>query len=299
LTISPELQKKYEKLLSFIRKRQSAVVAFSGGVDSSLLCLAAREALGGAALALTVVSPLLPKSELDDARRVAALTGIEHVLLEKPELENAVAANPVDRCYHCKKNEFSAITAYAKGRGVTAVFDGSNTDDLNDYRPGLKALEELGVESPLREAGLSKAEIRELSKKAGLPTWDKPAFACLASRIPYGQTIDAEKLAAVEAAEAILVRAGFRQVRVRVHGDIARIEAAPEERRKFFDIALWDRLASEIKALGFRYAAAELSGYVTGSLNPVSPKSEPRLSPKGESIRESILRKETNENTAL
>jgi uncharacterized protein len=271
LTISPELRKKYEKLLSLIRKQQSAAVAFSGGVDSSLLCHATREALGGASLALTVVSPLLPKSELDDARRIAALTGIEHILLEEPELESTVAANPVNRCYHCKKNEFSAIIAYAKSRGITAVFDGSNTDDLNDYRPGLKALEELGVQSPLREAGLSKAEIRELSKIMGLPTWDKPAFACLASRIPYGQAIDVEKLAAVEAAETILVRAGFRQVRVRVHGDIARIEVAPEERRKFFDIALWDRLSSEIKALGFRYAAAELSGYVTGSLNAGIP----------------------------
>ncbi|MDR2661706.1 MAG: ATP-dependent sacrificial sulfur transferase LarE [Treponema sp.] len=289
MTISPELQEKYENLLSFIRKKQSAAVAFSGGVDSSLLCRAAREALGDGALAVTVVSPLLPKSELDDARRIAALTGIEHILLERPDIESAVAANPPDRCYHCKKNEFAAIIACAKSRGAAAIFDGSNVDDPADYRPGLKALKELGVESPLREAGLSKAEIRELSREAGLPTWDKPAFACLASRIPYGQTIDAKQLAAVEAAETVLARAGFRQVRVRVHGDIARIEVAREERRKFFDVPLWDRLASEIKALGFRYVAAELSGYVTGSLNRELPAF----------AKDEIFEEEKNENTAL
>jgi uncharacterized protein len=297
MTISPELQEKYENLLSFIRKKQSAAVAFSGGVDSSLLCSAAREALGDRALALTVVSPMLPKSELDDARRIAALTGIEHILLERPDIESAVAANPADRCYHCKKSEFAAVIACAKSRGAAAVFDGSNVDDLADYRPGLKALEELGVQSPLREAGLSKAEIRELSRKAGLPTWDKPAFACLASRIPYGQTIDAKKLAAVEAAETVLVREGFRQIRVRVHGDIARIEAAPEERRKFSDIALWDRLALQIKALGFRYVAVELSGYVTGSLNRGivdSAKGGILASAEDESLKEG-----KHENTAL
>ncbi|MDR0400382.1 MAG: ATP-dependent sacrificial sulfur transferase LarE, partial [Treponema sp.] len=181
------LDEKYRRLLALIAARGSAAVAFSGGVDSSFLCHAAAAALGPHAAAITIVSPMLPKSELDCAARIARQVGIEHILVEEGEIDEEVAANPRERCYFCKKLEFRGIIAAAKERGIGTVLDGSNLDDLGDYRPGLKALEELGVMSPLREAGMTKADIRELSRRFDLPTWDKPAFACLASRIPYGE----------------------------------------------------------------------------------------------------------------
>jgi uncharacterized protein len=261
------IDEKYRRLLDLIGRRGSAAVAFSGGVDSSFLCHAAVAALGNKALAVTVVSPMLPQSEIHCAKSVAQQTGIEHILVEETDIDEEVAANPKERCYFCKKIEFGAIMKTAKERGMAAVLDGSNADDPGDYRPGLRALEELGIISPLREAGLHKAEIRELSRRFGLPTWDKPAFACLASRIPYGERIDREKLARIEKAEEALGAAGFRQFRVRSHGDIARIEVAPEERRRFFDETLLDGLSRSIKACGFLYAAFELEGYVMGSMN--------------------------------
>jgi uncharacterized protein len=261
------IDKKYRSLLDQIARRGSAAVAFSGGVDSSFLCHAAAAALGDKAVAITVVSPMLPKSEIDSATFVARRVGIEHILIEETEIDEEVAANPQERCYFCKKIEFGAIIKAAQERGIGTVLDGSNIDDLGDYRPGLKALEELKVVSPLRGAGLHKAEIRELSRRFDLPTWDKPAFACLASRVPYGERIDREKLGRIEKAEDALRAAGFRQFRVRCHGDIARVEVAPEERRRFFDEALLDRLSRSIKSCGFRYAAFELEGYVMGSLN--------------------------------
>jgi uncharacterized protein len=274
-TIKDTIDEKYRRLLDLIARRGSAAVAFSGGVDSSLLCYAAAAALGKNALAITIVSPMLPKTELDCAKSVARQTGIEHVLIEETEIDEEVAANPKDRCYFCKKIEFGAIIRAARERGVETVLDGSNVDDLGDFRPGLRALEELQVVSPLREAGLHKAEIRELSHRFGLPTWDKPAFACLASRIPYGERIDREKLARVEKAEEAVRAAGFRQFRVRSHGGIARIEVAPDERRRFFDEALLDDLSRSIKACGFLYAAFELEGYAMGSLNRALPPGAP------------------------
>jgi uncharacterized protein len=264
---------KYRQLCSLIREKGSAAVAFSGGVDSSLLCAAAFDTLGDRAIAVTIVSPMLPEREIIDAKCVAENIGIEHVLLQSGGIEYDVAPNSPDRCYHCKKHEFGAIIDYAKKRNIAAVLDGTNADDEGDYRPGLRAIAELGVISPLREARLGKAEIRALSKERSLPTWDKPAFACLASRIPYGETIDEKKLAQIERAEAILIAAGFRQIRVRWHGipggALARIEVAPEERGMFFDIALLDSLAEQIKKTGFVYAAFELAGYQTGSMNAV------------------------------
>jgi uncharacterized protein len=261
------IDEKYARLLAVIRERPSAAVAFSGGVDSSFLCRAAVEALASNAIAITIVSPMLPKSEIDCAAEVARLVGIEHVLIEDREIEEKVAENPKDRCYHCKKIEFGAILDAARARGIDAVLDGSNFDDLSDYRPGLRALEELRIVSPLREAELTKAEIRELSRRFGLPTWDKPAFACLASRIPYGERIDAKKLERVEKAEDALRTFGFRQFRVRSHGDIARIEVAPEERSAFFDEKKLDAISCSLKACGFLYVSFELEGYVMGSMN--------------------------------
>jgi uncharacterized protein len=268
------IDEKYQRLLAIIAARESAAVAFSGGVDSSFLCHAARTSLGDKALAITIVSPMLPQSELDCAVRLARQIGIAHVLVEEPEIEEEVAANPRERCYFCKKLEFGAITQAARERGIEAVLDGSNVDDPGDFRPGLKALDELGIVSPLREAGLSKAEIRELSKRFGLPTWDKPAFACLASRIPYGERIDRNKLARIERAEDRLRARGFRQFRVRSHGDLARIEVSPDERSRFFDESVLDAVSADLKSCGFLYVAMELEGYTMGSMNRVPVTSE-------------------------
>jgi uncharacterized protein len=262
-------REKYQRLIAFIAGRGSAAVAFSGGVDSSFLCYCAVSALGENCIACTVVSPMLPQSELEDAKKIAAHTGIRHILIHEERLEDAVAANPKDRCYHCKKNEFGAILKTARAHGIQTVLDGSNMDDTGDYRPGLRAVAELHVQSPLREAELSKAEIRFLSREAGLPTWDKPAYACLASRIPYGERLDTAKLARVEKAEAYLRSLGLRQFRVRSHGDLARIEAAPEERSLFFNVKMLDEVSARLKSFGFLFVALELEGYRMGSLNAV------------------------------
>ncbi|MDR0452218.1 MAG: ATP-dependent sacrificial sulfur transferase LarE [Treponema sp.] len=261
------LDEKYVRLTGLIAEKDAVAVAFSGGVDSSFLCYAAREALGDKAIAITVVSPMLPKSETDCAGEVAAKIGIRHFLIEEDEIDEEVAANPKERCYFCKKIEFAAIMAEAGKHGIHTVLDGSNRDDPGDYRPGLKALAELEIFSPLRAAELGKAEIRELSRRFDLPTWDKPAFACLASRIPYGERIDREKLSRIEKAEDALRSAGFRQFRVRSHGDIARIEVAPEERRRFFSEETLDSVSRELKAFGFLYVALELEGYAMGNMN--------------------------------
>ncbi|MDR0597003.1 MAG: ATP-dependent sacrificial sulfur transferase LarE [Treponema sp.] len=260
---------KYQHLLDLIASLGSAAVAFSGGVDSSFLCHAAAASLGKNALAITIVSPMLPRSEIDCARDIASRIGIAHILIEESEIEEEVAANPKERCYFCKKIEFGAIIKAAAERGISVVLDGSNMDDMGDYRPGLKALEELKILSPLREARLTKDEIRELSRRFDLPTWNKPAFACLASRIPYGERIDREKLSRIEKAEDKLREKGFRQFRVRSHGDIARIEVAREERPRFFSEAVLDEISRDFKSIGFLFVAFELEGYAMGSLNRV------------------------------
>jgi uncharacterized protein len=267
------IDEKYDRLIAIIRNEKSVAVAFSGGVDSSFLCHAARAALGDDVIAVTIVSPMLPASEIESAKEVAEKTGINHIFVNEDDIDEVVAENPKDRCYYCKKIEFGKILETASRHGIKTVLDGSNMDDLNDWRPGLKALSELKILSPLREAGLAKSEIRELSKRFKLPTWDKPAFACLASRIPYGERIDREKLARVEKAEEILRKAGFRQFRVRSHQNIARIEVAPDERKKFFDEPFLDTISAQIKETGFLFAAFELEGYTMGSLNRVQGKS--------------------------
>ena len=264
------LRQKYQNLLDFIVKKDKAAVAFSGGVDSSFLSFAAYEALGKNAAAITVVSPMLSKSELSDAKEVARRIGIEHILIEENIIDEQVAQNPQDRCYFCKKKEFGAIISAAKERGIDTVFDGTNIDDENDYRPGLKALFELEVLSPLREVKLSKAEIRELSRSADIPVWNKPAFACLASRVPYGQRITEEVLLKIERGEEILRSFGFEQFRLRAHDNIARIEVARNERNKFFSEEVLDEISEKIKSLGFTFAAMELGGYKMGNLNSVN-----------------------------
>ncbi|MDR1530204.1 MAG: ATP-dependent sacrificial sulfur transferase LarE [Burkholderiales bacterium] len=275
--INEALEKKYERLLTTIAARRRVAVAFSGGVDSAFLCYVATAALGREAIAITVVSPMLPRHELAAAAALARRIGIEHVLIEETEIDEEVATNPRERCYFCKKLEFGVMLEEARRRRIDTVLDGSNLDDLADYRPGLKALEELKIVSPLREAELTKAEIRVLSRHFGLPTWDKPAFACLASRIPYGERIDRDKLARVEKAEDYLRCQGFRQFRVRAHGDIARLEIAPEERQRFFDESVMDQVSRNIKSCGFVYVALELEGYAMGNMNRAK-KDEPSAS---------------------
>lgn len=259
----------YRRLLGIIASHKAVAVAFSGGVDSSFLCKAAQDALGDKAIAITMVSPMMPTADLETAHEIAAQVGIRHLLVEDKELDEPVAANPINRCYHCKKIEFGRIAELAREHGISVVLDGSNLDDEGDYRPGLTALAEQGVCSPLRLAGLRKADIRALSRELGLPTWDKAASACLGSRVPYGDRITIEKLRSIDAAEQVLRKQGFRQCRVRHHGDIARIEVAPEERSAFFNLELLDTVSQQIKAAGYRYVCLELEGYAMGSLNRV------------------------------
>lgn len=241
-------------------------MAYSGGVDSTLLVKVCRDLLGEKAIAVTVVSPLLPSWELDDARSMASRIGIKHILLEEKTIAPAVSGNTPDRCYHCKKSALEAIHRVAEEKGFRVVLDGSNSDDIRDYRPGAKAVRELQVISPLQVAGLHKNEIRCLSKALGLSTWDKPAYACLASRIPYGEEVTAEKLERVERAES------FRDVRVRGHSRLARIEVGPDDRRRFCDPATMDRVSRQLKGYGFLYVCLELEGYSMSSLNRLLPE---------------------------
>lgn len=258
---------KEQALVASLKKYGSLAIAFSGGVDSSYLCAIAVEALGSRALAITVDSPLLPRHELEDARRVAAFVGIEHVIMEEGAIDETVAANPPDRCYLCKRIKMSAMLRVAEDRGLAALAEGSNIDDLSDYRPGRLANAELGIRSPLSDAGMTKDEIRELSRRRGLATWDKPAFACLASRVPYGDRLSAPLLVRIEAAEDYLRDLGFRQCRVRSHDGTARIEVAPDERVKFFDETMMDDVSGRLKRLGYDFVSLELEGYRMGSMN--------------------------------
>jgi pyridinium-3,5-biscarboxylic acid mononucleotide sulfurtransferase len=262
-----EKYEKYEKLKYQLRQLGSAAVAFSGGVDSSFLSKVCFDELKDNSIAVTIVSPMMPKSEIKEAETIAALIGIKHIQVIDNAIEEQVAANPVDRCYHCKKIEFSTIIDAALKNGIKNVLDGSNIDDLADYRPGLNALNELKIISPLRDAGLTKEEIRQLSKDLGLSTWNKPAFACLASRIPYGEKITVEILEKIDKSEEFLRNLGFRQIRVRAHGDIARIEIAPLELEKIFNLKLMEDISMAIKSYGFLYVCIELEGYKTGALN--------------------------------
>lgn len=269
------LDEKLELLKDIIREKESAAVAFSGGVDSTFLIRVAKEVLGDKLIAVTATSSTYPERELNEAIKYAKDFGVKHIIISSEELDiEGFASNPKNRCYYCKKELFTKVKEVALENGVEYVFDGSNLDDNGDYRPGMLAAKELLVISPLKEAGLTKKDIRDLSKEYGLATWNKPAFACLSSRFPYGNKITLPKLKMIDKAEQFLLDMGIRQVRVRHHGEIARIEVAPEEREKFFNIEFMDKISSKFKEIGFIYTTLDIAGYRTGSMNEILKEEE-------------------------
>lgn len=274
--IDTVLQKKQDALLQYLRKLDSVAVAFSGGVDSSFLLRSACDALGAAhVLAVTARSATYPERELREAKELARTFGVQHEIILSEELDvTGFEDNPTDRCYLCKNELFHKIRAVAGQHGIRAIAEGSNMDDLGDYRPGLRAVAEQGIHSPLRAAGLAKADIRAISHEMGLPTWDKPSFACLSSRIPYGEKITRAKLHMIDRAEQLLLDMGFRQVRVRHHGNIARIELSPAEMPRMLEDGNAIRVNEALKKLGFTYVALDLNGYRTGSMNAVLPDAD-------------------------
>jgi uncharacterized protein len=268
--MSPELGTKRDALLEQLRATGRLIVAFSGGVDSSYLAFAAREALGDACLAVTAVSPSYPRSHRDMAERIVRDFQIPHRFVETLEMQSAAyRANAPDRCFHCKSELFGRLDGLCEELGFSAIAYGINTDDTGDFRPGHKAADDHGVLSPFLDVELSKAEIRALSRFAGLPSADLPASACLSSRLPYGTEVTPERLAQVEEGEARLQALGFRQVRLRHHGELARVEIDPGELPRALDPAMTRQIVSAIKPLGFRWVSLDLEGYRMGSLNEV------------------------------
>lgn len=258
------IDKKLAKFRRILRGFDSAVIAFSGGVDSAFLAMVTAQALKKKVLAVTMVSELMPESEKREAVGLASKIGIRHRLVRQ-RLASTLRNNPDDRCYHCKREVFSSLLRIARREKFAVVLDGSNANDLMDYRPGARALKELGIRSPLQEAGLTKKDIRVLSKRMGLVTWNKPAMACLGSRFPYGEKITSQALKRVERAEEFLRGRGFVQVRVRHHGNLCRIEVGPDEVMGFLKKRAL--VVKKLKALGYTYVTVDLEGYRTGSMN--------------------------------
>ena len=262
------LYEKQAKLKELLLSYGKLAVAFSGGVDSTFLLQTAHDVLGDRALAVTAAPVFVPPRELQEAKDFCRSRSIRQIVIPAEALNiDSVRHNPPDRCYHCKHEIFGIILRVAGENGISFVAEGSNTDDVGDYRPGMRAIRELGVKSPLLEAGLSKEDIRALSREMGLPTWDKPSFACLASRFVYGERITDERLAMVDRAEQLLMDLGFRQFRVRIHGDLARIELLPEDLEKLMQQDLRERVYRALKEYGFSYVTLDLAGYRTGSMN--------------------------------
>ncbi len=271
--LSAELATKRDRLLDLLRSLQTCAVAFSGGLDSTVLAKAAQLALGDRALAVTGASASLASGELEECRNLAAQIGIRHEVVQTQEIANPdYQKNAADRCFHCKTELFSQVERIARRLGVAVVADGSNRDDHGEHRPGLRAAKEQAVRSPLAECDLTKAEIRQLARFWNLPTWDKPAAPCLSSRIAYGEEVTAERLAMIDRAERFLRQRGFQPLRVRYHkGDMARIEVSIEAMAKFLDPQFREEVIGELTKLGFKYVSLDLKGFRSGSLNEILP----------------------------
>lgn len=255
---------KYKKLIEDLSKLKNAAIAFSGGVDSTFLLAAAKEALHNHVIACTVITPYVPGSEIAEAKSIAQKLGVEHLVLYM-DIPGEIRNNPAQRCYLCKHKIFSLMLSEVKKKGFSQVLDGTNTDDHDDIRPGMKALKELNILSPLAANNFSKSEIREESRKKKLPTWDKPAYACLLSRIPYNTPVEEKQLKKIEMAEELIRSIGFRQVRVRTHNDLARIELNKNDIVSFLNMS--DKIIERIKSLGYRYVTIDIDGYKMGSFN--------------------------------
>lgn len=268
-----DINEKFEKLKNYLSSLESVVVAFSSGVDSTFLLKTAHDVLGDKVIAVTAESCSFPKRELNEAKLFCQKEGIKHIVVESEELEiDGFCKNPVNRCYLCKKELFEKITEIAKENNIKNIVEGSNIDDNGDYRPGLQAVSELNIKSPLRYAELNKNEIRELSKKLELNTLDKQSFACLSSRFVYGEEITKEKLSMVDKAEQLLLDLGFHQLRVRIHGTIARIEVLPDEFPELIEEKNRLKIVTEFEKYGFTYISMDLKGYRTGSMNETLKK---------------------------
>ncbi len=271
--LDKDLQEKLDKLKAYIRELGSLAVGFSGGVDSALLLSVAHEVLGDKAIAVTEADAGLPERELKEAKEFCNSRGIRQIICSvDPFKEEAYRKNSPDRCYHCKKGIFSEIKRIAAENNIAYVAEGSNMDDMGDYRPGLRAVEELDIKSPLRHAGLTKDDIRRISKAMDLPTWSKPAYACLATRLVYGEEVTAQKLKMIEDAEQFLIEHGFVEERVRMHGNIARIEVPAKDIPLLAQDEIREEVYKRFKEIGFMYVTLDMQGYRMGSMNETIKK---------------------------